>query len=150
MSLSNFSNQPLNLGISTAALNEITRHATEIGRRRNEALDSTNFLAEFQRLNLASEFATKLLERIKHFDTELDNDHEVGMKLVSFGQATTFHVSDVGYYNPSILLFIGYTDEGNRVELIQHVSQFSFLLLTLPRLNPEQPKRPIGFIQEHS
>mgnify|MGYP003317637775 CR=1 FL=1 len=39
-------------------------------------------------------------------------------------------------------------DTKNNVELIQHVSQINILLVKLPRLNPEQPKRPIGFNAE--
>jgi hypothetical protein len=33
----------------------------------------------------------------------------------------------------------------NRVELIQHVSQISILLQTLPRKDPSKAKQPIGF-----
>ncbi|MEE3718219.1 DUF6173 family protein [Tumidithrix elongata RA019] len=112
----------------------------------NKAIASTISLAEQQQANLASEFAKQLYERIIKFDQELDAENEVGMRLVSFGQTITFHVSDVGYYNPSMILFLGNT-EGNRVELVQHVSQISFLLMALPKSNPESPKRTIGFIQ---
>ncbi|OKH45938.1 hypothetical protein NIES30_18245 [Phormidium tenue NIES-30] len=121
---------------------------SEKTERENQAIESTNFLAEFQRSNLASEFAEKLLSRINRFDSGLDGEHEVGVKLVSFGQSVTFHVSNVGYFNPSLILFVGLTEDGNQVELMQHVSQISFLLIALPKLEPDQPKRPIGFIQE--
>ncbi len=131
-------------------LNEINHLMKAHNHRNSEAVDSTNFLADLQRLNLASGFAKRLLLQITQFDAELDADHEVGMKLVSFGQSITFHVSDVGYYNPSLILFIGLTEDGNRVELVQHVSQISFLLTVLPKLHPEKPKRKIGFIQENT
>jgi hypothetical protein len=140
----------LSNGINSAALNEMTRHAQKIGSRDREAINSTIFLAEFQRSNLASEFAKKLLNRIRDFDNHLNSDEEVGMRLVSFGQTVTFHVSNLTYYNPSIVIFIGHTDEGHKVELLQHVSQISFLLIALPRLNPDQPKRSIGFRQENT
>jgi Family of unknown function (DUF6173) len=138
-------------GPSQSVMDSITamnRAVAEQKRRENQAIDSTNFLAELQRANFANEFAERLISRINHFDAELDTEHEVGMKLVSFGQTITFHVSDVGYYNPSLVLFIGLTEDNNRVELLQHVSQISFLLIALPKLNPEQPKRTIGFIRE--
>ncbi|WP_445301606.1 DUF6173 family protein [Microcoleus sp. MOSTC5] len=44
-------------------------------------------------------------------------------------------------------MFYGLTDNGERVELIQHISQISFLLIALPRLEPTLPKKKIGFIQ---
>lgn len=95
--------------------------------------------------NLASEFHDRLVKMINDFDATLDQEHEVGMRLVSYGQTVQFHVEDLGYYNPSLIRFYGRTEDGSRVELIQHVSQISFLLLAVKRLNPEEPKRPIGF-----
>jgi hypothetical protein len=81
------------------------------------------------------------------FDEELDQDHEVGMKLVTYGQAVTIHVTKLGFFNPSLIMFFGDTEDGDRVQLIQHVSQISFLLVALPKLNPDEPKRPFGFEQ---
>jgi hypothetical protein len=37
--------------------------------------------------------------------------------------------------------------DGDAVELIQHVSQISFLAVKVPKLNPDEPKRPFGFEQ---
>ncbi|WP_437828980.1 DUF6173 family protein [Niallia taxi] len=95
--------------------------------------------------NSASEFYKRLVEMINEFDDGLDSDHEVGMRLVSFGQTVKFHVQDLGFYNPSLIRFYGATEAGDKVELIQHVSQISFLLMSVKRLNPEEPKRKIGF-----
>ncbi|WP_342761869.1 DUF6173 family protein [Bacillus sp. BR3(2024)] len=95
--------------------------------------------------NHASEFYERLVEMINNFDEDLDHEHEVGMRLVSYGQTVQFHIEDLGYYNPSLIRFYGRMDNGSRVELIQHVSQISFLLIAVKRLNPEEPKRPIGF-----
>jgi hypothetical protein len=93
--------------------------------------------------NHASEFHKRLTEWIKKFDAELDQEHEVGVRLVSFGQAVVFHLEYIGYWNPSLISFRGTTDDGNPVELIQHVSQISILLQRLPRKDPSKPK--IGF-----
>ena len=95
--------------------------------------------------NLASEFHLRLEKWIKDFDADLDNEHEVGVRLVSFGQALTFHLLGIGYWNPSLMRFYGQQEDGTPVELIQHVSQISILLMKLPRLDPSKPKRPIGF-----
>ncbi|MBI4620702.1 MAG: hypothetical protein HY739_11160 [Desulfobacterales bacterium] len=95
--------------------------------------------------NLASEFYKRLVEWVNDFDKSLDQDHEVGVRLVNFGQAVTFHLRDIGYWNPSLISFSGYTEQSEPVELIQHVSQISILLLKVKRQDPFQPKRPIGF-----
>lgn len=95
--------------------------------------------------NLASEFHKRLIEWIQKFDEDLDQEHEVGVRLVSFGQTVTFHLEHIGYWDPSLISFSGFTDTGDPVELIQHVSQISILLLKMKRKDPEKPKRTIGF-----
>lgn len=99
--------------------------------------------------NLADEFYRRLVKWINDFDAELDENHEVGVRLVSFGETIVFHVQDLGYWNPSLICFYGVTDAGNEVQLIQHVSQISILLMKLPRLDPAKPKRKIGFTEEN-
>ncbi len=113
--------------------------------RKRKVEESTNFLGEFQRASLASKFAANLRAAILHFEASLDADHEVGMRLVSFGQTITFHVEDVRYHNPSLIFFRGVSSEGHRVELIQHTTQISFLLMALPKADPLQPRRKFGF-----
>src|SRR5579862_4579701 len=41
--------------------------------------------------NLASEFYKRMVEMINAFNEKLDQAHEVGMRLVSFGQSIVFH-----------------------------------------------------------
>jgi hypothetical protein len=95
--------------------------------------------------NRASEFYKRLAKLIADFDAGLDQEHEVGVRLVSFGQSIVFHLQDMGHWNPSLLFFIGVTDEGSPVQLIQHVSQISVLLMRLPRKDTSKPKQPYGF-----
>lgn len=95
--------------------------------------------------NLASQFHKRLVQWISTFDASLDDRYEVGVRLVSFGQSVTFHLTNLGYWDPSLVSFTGLTAEGDPVELIQHVSQISILLLKLPRADPSKPKEPIGF-----
>lgn len=97
--------------------------------------------------NYASKFAEKILDQIQQFDNDLGNDFEVGVRLVSFGQTVVFAVHSISYNDPSLIIFNGVTDgsSGSPIELIQHVSQISFLLTSLPRQNKEEPKRTIGF-----
>lgn len=114
--------------------------------------DPSDLLAQIEhpsirlaKANYASEFHRRLIDWINKFNAELDADHEVGVRLVSFGQAVTFHLDDVGFSNPSLITFSGKTEDGDPVELIQHVSQISVLLVRLRRKDPTSPKRRIGF-----
>lgn len=85
----------------------------------------------------------RLAKCIEEFEGGLDGEQEVGARLVSFGSEVKFHISDMGYYGPDIITFHGYDGEGNQVQLIQHCSQLSVLLIALPKQNAE-PRR-IGF-----
>ncbi|MEH6729739.1 MAG: DUF6173 family protein [Pseudoalteromonas distincta] len=98
-----------------------------------------------QNPNLASEFHNRLITWINDFHRDLDDEHEVGAQLVNFGQSITFHIEDIGCWNPSLISFIGKNEKGETIKLVQHVSQISILLVGLKRNNLEQPKRPIGF-----
>jgi hypothetical protein len=102
-------------------------------------------LEALARANTAGEFYNRLVEWINDFDAQLDAAHEVGVRLVSFGREVTFHLTGMSWRNPSLISFTGKTDQDQPVELIQHVSQISILLVKLPRLNPDEPKARIGF-----
>lgn len=95
--------------------------------------------------NHASEFHHRLIEWINDFHLSLDDEFEVGARLVNFGQTITFHIENIGYWNPSLISFTGQTENGEPVELIQHVSQISILLMKMKRKDMQQPKKPIGF-----
>jgi hypothetical protein len=68
-----------------------------------------------------------------------------GFDKIGESLAAIFHLQDMGHWNPSLLFFIGVTDDGNPVRLIQHVSQISVLLMKLPRKAPSKSKQPFGF-----
>lgn len=96
--------------------------------------------------NLTSEFSRRLVSWITEFETSLDKEHEVGVRLVSFGQTVTFNLEKVHYWSPSLILFSGTTDSEDLVELIQHVSQISILLMKCKRKDPSKAKQKIGFL----
>ena len=102
-------------------------------------------LVALSQANYASKFYAHLANWIIDFDSKLDNEHEVGVRLVNFGQTVVFSLEDMRYCDPSLISFIGRTQEGQPVELIQHVNQISILLMKLPRQYPAEPKKPIGF-----
>lgn len=102
-------------------------------------------LVALSQANCASKFYEHLANWIIDFDSKLDNEYEVGVRLVNFGQTVVFSLEDMRYCDPSLISFIGRTQEGQPVELIQHVNQISILLMKLPRQYPAEPKKPIGF-----
>lgn len=99
--------------------------------------------------NLASDFYQRLIEYIQAFDDTLTDEFSVGMKLVSFDQIITFSVTDLGFYNPSLICFYGKLEDESPVQLIQHISQINFLLMAIKRPDPEMPKQSIGFLNHH-
>lgn len=98
--------------------------------------------------NLASEFYNRLRLWIEEYESSLDSEHEVGARLVNFGQSIVFHLESIGYWNPSLISFSGTSETGEPVQLIQHVSQISVLLMKLPKKDPNLPKKVIGFSDE--
>lgn len=80
---------------------------------------------------------------VQDFQRSLDQDHDVGLLLTNFGQATLMEVTQIGYEKSVLMVFRGYVN-GTMATLIQHISQLNFLLMAVPKA-PDQPKRKIGF-----
>lgn len=104
-------------------------------------------MPEIPRVKSAAEWAYERLGKmVKDFEATLDDEHEIGAGLVSFGASTEFHVVSIGFWGPDIVTFYGVNDKGERVQLIQNVSQLSVLLIAKQKLG-EKPRR-IGYLWE--
>lgn len=103
-----------------------------------------NAILQSTEINPSRSAYERLSTYIKEFENNLDDEHEIGARLVSFGSTVTFHIHDIGYYGPDIITFFGKNDEGQSVQLIQNVSQLSVLLIAVKKQR-EQPRR-IGFM----
>ena len=88
--------------------------------------------------HLASWKHKKLVEQIRKFEADLDQNHEIAIRLASFGTSILMAVEDVGYQNPGKV-------NGEEAQLIQHTSQLNFLLLAVQKPDPQKPPRRIGF-----
>jgi Family of unknown function (DUF6173) len=86
----------------------------------------------------------RLIVYIRNFEAQLDADHEVAVGFAG-GQAGVLQIEGVGYYDPDILTFYGRDEDGQRTQLVQHVSQLSVILRAVARARPEGPPRRIGF-----
>lgn len=130
-----------------AAYKEANKTINAINNLQNELSFQRSLSAiEMRNCNLADYSYEVIMERIKEFEDTLDNDHEVALRLASFGQSITLSVVDIGYSNPSTLVFPGYVGD-QPATLIQHMSQLNFLLLAVKKADPEKPPRRIGFSQ---
>ena len=116
----------------------------------------TNSINKLQKIEREKEFHDRnpvinayesLLEYIQNFEKQLDKEHEVGMNLVSYGQNMNFHIHKIGYTQPNIITFYGVTEANDKIQLVQHVSQLSFLLMAVKKLE-EEPRRVMGFIKD--
>ena len=84
-----------------------------------------------------------IMEQIKEFEEELDENQELAIKLASFGQTILMSVTDIGYCNPNTIVFYG-TIEGQNATLLQHMSMLNFLLLSTPKAEPDKPAKRIA------
>ena len=98
----------------------------------------------FRNQNFADYQYEVIIKSIKNFESALDDEHEVAVRLASFGQSVMMQVTEIGYSNPALIHFYGYVN-GSKSELIQHVSQLNFLLMAAPKTEPGLPPRRIGF-----
>lgn len=85
----------------------------------------------------------QLIKEIKRFEDALDDEHEIGVRLVSFGASITFHIIDMSYSGPYMITFDGIDDNGFKVQLHQHYTQLSVLLMAMNKI--EETPRRIGF-----
>jgi hypothetical protein len=95
--------------------------------------------------NSAEDYVKRLVAIMNEYNDRLDHTRQVALRLVHFGQSMTINIANIGYWNPGIIIYYGTSIEGNPIELVQHVSQVSCLLTSVPREDPSKPKPPIGF-----
>lgn len=114
-----------------------------------------NEMHELQRKNAerlagrydAAEIFKHLQRRIKHFQSTLPVDKEIGLQLANFGIAAEIHIRQIGYRDPNIVEFAGIISDGQEVLLVQHISQLNFLMIAVSPPKEEEAYR-IGFRAE--
>lgn len=81
-----------------------------------------------------------LRDGFEQFEAELDIDHEIAIRLVAQGKEVDFRPEKIGFAVPNLITFSGVTDFGERVQLVQHVSQLSYILRAVKKVH-DQPRR---------
>ncbi|HRK25411.1 MAG TPA: DUF6173 family protein [Beijerinckiaceae bacterium] len=85
----------------------------------------------------------RIIKSLQAFEAALAADEEIGVRLAAFSDEV-LSIESVGYWNPDLIKFTGVTGNGERYELVQHVSQVSLLMAARPKRGGEA--RRIGFI----
>jgi hypothetical protein len=114
-------------------------------RRTQKMLAELNQVPLRRNYQLADYQYEILMRSIHEFESELDDNYEIAVQLASFGQTIVMQVTDIGYSNPALIHFHGYIN-GQKSQLIQHVSQLNFLLMAVPKADPTRPANRIGFV----
>lgn len=86
----------------------------------------------------------RLVLYIRSFEQQLDADQEVAMGFAA-SDAGVIRIEGIGFFAPDILTFYGRDEGGMKTQLVQHVSQLSVMLRAVPKAEPEEPARRIGF-----
>ncbi|MDR7123288.1 DUF6173 family protein [Pseudotabrizicola sp. 4114] len=81
---------------------------------------------------------------LRNFEAQLDNAHEVALGFTG-SDAGILQIEGLGFYDPDILTFYGIDEDGQKTQLIQHVSQLNVILRAVPKRRPAEPPRRIGF-----
>ena len=94
----------------------------------------------------AEQVARYLYTEVKNFQNKLPDTEDVAISIVQFNQSTTILIREIGYIGYNLVCFHGEDTSGKPLELIQYVQQLNFLLMIVPKSEPEIPKRQIGFV----
>ena len=88
----------------------------------------------------------RVAKQIIEFEKDLSLEEEIGGRFISAPKEGYFHIEDIGYWGPDMLIFHGTDANGRPIQLMQHYSQLSVLLCVVPKEKAEA--RRIGFILE--
>ncbi len=86
----------------------------------------------------------RLILYIKNFEEQLDNEHEVAMGFAG-SDAGVLRIEGMGYFDPDIVTFYGTDPEGNKTQLVQHVTQLNVILRALALTVVDEEPTRIGF-----
>lgn len=118
-----------------------------------QSFDHIRQLQEHQEwlLGLSNVIFDRLQKEIQEFEKHLSADEELGGLLASFGRQVLIHIDAIDYSRPYLITFAGKTiPGGDRVRLVQHVTQLNVLLQAVPKSPDHAEPRRIGFQARNS
>lgn len=129
--------------ISSSSISpDVQRHLDKNYENRQIEINAS----KIQLGSTAEQVARNLYNEIQRYQASISDTEDVAMQLVQFNQSVTILVRKIGYSGYNLVCFHGEDTGGKPLELIQHVQQLNFLLMVVPKPEPEKPKRQIGFV----
>jgi hypothetical protein len=86
----------------------------------------------------------RLILYIQNFEKQLDAGHEVALGLTGSG-AGVVKIEGLGYFDPDLVTFYGSNENGQKTQLIQHVTQLNVMLIALAVESEQAEPNRIGF-----
>ncbi len=95
-------------------------------------------------VNPAAWMYERLARSISDFESRLDGDHEIGIRLGGAAPSDIFRIEDIGFWGPDLLIFHGRTGNDEPFRSMQHISQLNIQLVGVKKA-ADTPNR-IGFV----
>lgn len=118
--------------------------ADEQARLTQQAADSFRNAIDTRRRDDEKQIFRGLVNTSNAFESQVGDDHDVGIVLPIGGISTTLAEAHVRHCFPSLVAFFGCDEAGREFCVIQSIHNINVALVKLQRAT-EQPKRPIGF-----
>jgi hypothetical protein len=93
--------------------------------------------------SMADTLHDRVMSAIAEFEKSLAPEEELGGMFASFN-GNAIHIDDIGYHNPSLIIFYGHMDSGTRMTVLQHMSQLNMALVAV-KAEHQPARRVIGF-----
>ncbi len=111
---------------------------------QNQALPASIKQIPFEQKSPAEWAYERIVLYIQEFEKQLDGDHEVGMGFAG-GDVGTLRIQGMGYFAPDLITFYGVDPDGAKMQLVQHVSQLSVMLVASAKEDAASAPSRIGF-----
>ena len=131
--------------VRRASEDEVTVPLTAWTSSSDDCLEMAEGLKK-RELSPAEWAFARLTRLIEDFEKSLSADEEIGATIVGAPGEGAFHVDDIGFWGPDLILFYGKNAHGRPVRLVQHYAQLSLMLTTLPKERPAPEPKRIGFV----
>lgn len=121
-------------------------HAGKDGKptKEKQSVSKAAMAKEMAKKSPAEWAYERIVMYIQNFEKGLDAEHEVGMGFAG-SEAGSLKIQGMGFFDPDIVTFYGADPDGNKMQLVQHVTQLSVMLVSEPKADPEKEPTRIGF-----
>ena len=123
---------------------DVLRHRELRADGHDHAAPMPDALRATKRVSPAEWAYRRVILYLKAFEESLDDGQEAAMGFAG-GAGGVLRIEGIGFHAPDLVTFTGRDDRGNRCQLIQHVHQLNVLLRAVPRPDPAEAPRRIGF-----